>query len=66
MKVYTQELLIPKKELNLKGPGSIKECYNLYIRPKLPEQHRIIRFVITKTDQDGYHSELDAIVPDKK
>ncbi len=66
MKVYTQELFIAKKELDLKGLDSIKECYNLYIRRKLPEQHRVIRFVITKTDKDGYHSELDVMIPDKK
>ena len=65
MKVYTQELFIPKKELNLKGLNSIKECYNFFIHSKLPEKHKVIRFVITKTDQDGYHCELDTIVPDK-
>lgn len=65
MKVRTQELFIPKKELDLKGLNGLRECYNNYIRPQLPEQHRVIRFVITKTDQNGYHAELDVISPDK-
>src|SRR3989344_5748182 len=65
MKVYTQELFITKKELDLKGLSSLRECYNLCIRHKLPQQHRVIRFVITKTNKDGYYSELDIILPDK-
>lgn len=65
MRVLTQELFIPKKELDLEGLSGLEKCYNSYIRPQLPEQHKVIRFVIAKTDKDGFHSELDTILPDK-
>lgn len=65
MRVITQELYIPKKELDLKGLDGLRNCYDSYIRPQLPQQHLVIRFVITKTDNKGYYSELDVMLPEK-
>lgn len=65
MRIYNQELLVPKKELDLNGLGDLRRCYDSYIRRELPSSHRAIRFVITKTDDKDYHCELDVVVPDK-
>jgi len=66
MKVYTKEVFIPKHELTLRGLRGLREYYETSIAPKLPAAHRVIRFVITKTDASGYQSELDLIVPEKR
>lgn len=66
MRIYNHELFIPKNKLDLRGLNSLREYYNLYIHSELPASHRVIRFVITKTDQSGYQCELDVIVPEKK
>jgi hypothetical protein len=66
MKVYTHELFIPKNKLDLTGLDGLRKYYNINIRSKLPALHRVIRFVITKTDKKGYFCELDVIVSEKK
>lgn len=66
MKAYTEELLIPKKELKLQGLSELRQFYNSRLRMKLPSLHRSIRFVITQTDTDNYHCELDLLVAEKK
>src|SRR3989344_5695542 len=64
MKVYTKELLIPRKQLKLEGLNDLSKYYDSYIYKKLPSGHKAIRFVITKTDKEAYYCELDIIVPE--
>lgn len=66
MRAYTQELFISQKELSLKGLNDLRQCYFSNIFPKLPPLHKVIRFVVTKTDKNGYYCEMDIIVPGKK
>ncbi len=66
MKAYTKELLIPKKDLNLEGLSDLHQYYNSRLQTKLPSLYRPIRFVVTQTDVDNYHCELDLIVAEKK
>jgi hypothetical protein len=66
MKAYTEELLILKKELKLRGLSDLCQYYNSRLRTKLPPLHRPIRFVVTQTDVDSYHCELDLLVAEKE
>lgn len=61
MKVYTKEILIPKNDLQLNGLENLRAYYRNTIAPALP-LHRPIRFVVVKTDDKGYHCEIDFIV----
>ena len=65
MKIVTFEQFIPKENLNLDGLGGLKRCYETYLSKKIKQPHRIIRFVITKSDELGYHSEIDSIIFEK-
>lgn len=65
MKVVTLEQFIPKEELSLDGLRGLKQCYASYLSQKIPHSHRIIRFVITKSDEHGYYCEIDSIVPEE-
>ena len=65
MKAYTEELLIPKKELKLRGLSDLRQYYSSQLQTRLPPSHRPIRFVVTQTDADNYHCELDLIVVEK-
>ncbi len=64
MRIYTQDLFIPKSELKLGGLKELQQYYESKLQASLPQPHRALRFVITKTDNDGYHCELDLIVQD--
>jgi len=66
MKAYTKELLILKKELKLRGLSDLCQYYNSRLRTKLPPLHRPIRFVVTQTDVDSYHCELDLLVAEEQ
>ena len=65
MRIETLEQFIPKEELNLNGLQGLKECYANYLSKKIPYPHRIIRFVITKSDEKGYYCEIDSIISEK-
>lgn len=65
MKIITLEQFIPKEELGLDGLRSLKQCYESYLSKKIPHSHRVIRFVITKSDEHGYYCEIDSIVPEE-
>lgn len=65
MKIETFEQFIPKEELNLNSLQGLKECYTSYLSKKIPHPHRIIRFVIIKSDDRGYYCEIDAIIPEE-
>ncbi len=65
MKVVTLEQFIPKENLSLDGLSSLKQCYEKYLSKKIQQPHRIIRFVITKTDEFGYHCEIDSIISEE-
>ena len=65
MKIVTFEQFIPKENLSLDGLGGLKRCYETYLSKKIQRPHRIIRFVITKSDELGYHSEIDSIIFEK-
>lgn len=65
MKTYTEELLIPKKELKLNGLPDLRQYYETQLKTRLPSSHRPIRFVVTQTDADNYRCELDLISDEK-
>ena len=64
MKIFTKEILIQKHEIDLGGASDIQRYYESHLRHVLPNPHKALRFVITKTDDEGYHCELDVMVPD--
>lgn len=64
MKIVTFEQFIPKEDLILDGLHNLKQCYEFYLSKKIPNPHRIIRFVITKSDENGYYCEIDSIIPE--
>lgn len=64
MKIYTQALFIPKSELPHPGLVGLRAAYESYMRDLLPERHRAVRFVITRTTEQGYDCEIDLIVPE--
>ena len=66
MRVYTQEVFIPNKEIELKNIENIQQYCNSFLSKKLPNPHRIIRFVITKSNQKGLYCELDLLVSEKE
>ena len=65
MKVLTQEIFISKEELKLTGLRSLRDYYLFHLHAKLPIAHRVIRFVVTRSDRKGWHCEFDLIVPEK-
>lgn len=65
MKIITLEQFIPKENLNLNGLSGLKQCYENYLYKKIKYQHKIIRFVITKSNDSGYYCEIDIIIPEK-
>ncbi len=65
MKIVTFEEFIPKAQLNLDGLKNLQECYASYISKKIPQPHRVIRFVITKSDETGYYCEIDYLIPEE-
>lgn len=54
MKLYEKEILIPLTKDN-KG---LLEYFSQYLLDQIPKNEIPIRFVITRTDDKGYHSEL--------
>lgn len=62
MKITTFEQFIPKENLRLDGLAGLQECYKTYLSKKIAHPHRVIRFVITKSDKMGYHCEIDSII----
>lgn len=64
MKIVTSEQFIPKGNLNLDGLGSLKQYYETNFS-KIQHSSRIIRFVITKSDELGYYCETDSIVSEE-
>ena len=66
MKAYTEKILLPKKEVKLGGLSDLRRYYDFYLQKIFPLSHRAIRFVITETDADNYHCELDLIVAEEQ
>ena len=66
MKAYTEQILIPKRELKLDGLSDFRRYYHSQLQAKLPHLHRPIRFVVTETSADNYHCELDLIVAEEQ
>lgn len=65
MKAYTEQILIPKRELKLGGLSDLRRYYHSHLQATLPRLHRPIRFVVTETNADNYHCELDVIVAEE-
>lgn len=61
MKIYTKDVFIPKHELRLGSLVELEDYYKTKLQASLPSPHRILRFVVTKTDSKGYYCELDMI-----
>lgn len=66
MKAYTEQILIPKRELKLGGLSDFRRYYHSHLQAILPHLHRPIRFVVTETNADNYHCELDLIVTEEQ
>jgi hypothetical protein len=66
MKAYTEQVLIPKRELKLGGLSDLRRYYHSHLQAILPHLHRPIRFVVTETNADNYHCELDLIVAEEQ
>lgn len=64
MKIITFEQFIPKEKLDLVNLSSLKQYYATILSKEIP--HRIVRFVVTKSDERGYYCEIDAIVSEGK
>ncbi len=65
MRIETFEQFIPKDRLNLNGLSSLKQCYTSFLSGKIQQPHKIIRFVIVKSDEQGYYCEIDSIIFEK-
>ena len=61
MRVYTEELFLPKAEVAPEGLEDLRRYFDSHLRHKLPVPHRPIRFVITETTPEGYRCELDIV-----
>lgn len=66
MRIFTQEIFIPRQELNLRGVNNLRNYYESRLHSELLLNHRVLRFVITKIDDEGYYCEFDLIVPEKQ
>jgi hypothetical protein len=64
MKAYTQALFVPKSAFPYPGLVGLREAYRSYLKDLLPFRHRVVRFVITRTTDQGYDCEVDLLVPD--
>ena len=62
MRIYTTELIVPKRELELAGLSALRDYYFQKLRGMLPEFHRVVRFVVTKTDSRNMYCEADVLV----
>ncbi len=65
MRIETFEQFIPKEVLNLNGLSSLKQCYASFLSEKIQQPHKIIRFVVVKSDEQGYYCEIDSIIFEK-
>lgn len=65
MKIYTQDIYIPKSEFQLIDLHGLQKYYETKLVDKLPQPHRALRFVVTKTDEKGYYCDMELIVADK-
>jgi hypothetical protein len=65
MRIYTEEIFIPNKNLKLDGLSGIRNYYKSKLKTLLPLKHKVVRFVVTETKKDGYNCELDIIDPQK-
>lgn len=66
MKAYTEKILIPRRELRLCGLSDLRQYYRSHLQTIFPHSHRPIRFVVTETDAESYHCELDLIVTEEQ
>ncbi|MFH0929784.1 MAG: DUF3326 domain-containing protein [Candidatus Moraniibacteriota bacterium] len=64
MRIITEEVFIPRKELSLDGLKALKDYYLRKISLKFPTG-RPVRFVVTKSEKRGYNCEIDFIVFEK-
>lgn len=64
MRVITFEQFIPREKLDLVNLSGLKQYYTATLSKEIP--HRIVRFVVTKSDERGYYCEIDAIVLEEK
>mgnify|MGYP001573840349 FL=1 len=65
MKVYTEELVVSERDMNLAGLSGPRDYWTHTLGQKLPKHSRPIRFVITQTRAGAYRCELDIMVPEK-
>ncbi len=66
MRVFTKEVFVPKKDLDSADLSGFRRYYKERLLSEFPSPHRALRFVITKTDGEGYHCEFDLIVSEGK
>lgn len=61
MRIYTEELFIPKNELSPITLEGLRRYYDSRLRPALSSMHRALRFVVVETTPEGYKCELDVL-----
>ncbi len=66
MKVYTKEFFIPIGEIKSRNIENIHRYYSSFLKEKISNQHRVIRFVVTKTDRKGLYVGFDLLASENK
>jgi len=61
MRAYTHEVVIPRREIDVHGLEGLKHYYDTIIKGQLPAMHQVIRFVITSSDRENYHCEMEVL-----
>jgi hypothetical protein len=60
MRVFTEDLIIPKKTLLLHGLTGLRDVCHDFVSERF-DPHRPIRFVVTGANKDGYLCEVDLL-----
>ena len=62
MRVQTKDFFIPSTDLKLDGLFSVRDYVDTYFSKSISSPHRIVRFVVTNSDETGYHCEIDLML----
>lgn len=65
MRVYTEELNISGRDVELTGLSGLQRYWTRTLKRQLPDRSRPLRFVVTQTRAGMYRCELDVMVPEK-
>ncbi len=65
MRVSTYDFFVPRSSLPLMRLDDFHRYYQTHLAGSLPDRHRAVRFVVTKTTPEGYDCEMDIIAPEQ-